>query len=105
MIRKRFVALLAGAAFLTSGCASMSGSRGLFDDANWACILVGGLLGAGAGVVASNRNHGTDDNDGARLGAGIGAVAGAVIGNWVCGARTNLPPTAQLSAEPLSGDA
>jgi OOP family OmpA-OmpF porin len=107
MARKRIIALLTCGAFLTTGCASMqSGStRGLFDDANWTCIILGGLLGGVAGGVAANPNHGDDDEDDARVGAGIGVVVGALIGNWVCGSRENQPPTANLTADPSSGNA
>jgi OOP family OmpA-OmpF porin len=104
MFRSRCIALLTSSAFLLGGCASMSGNRGVFDDANWACVIAGGLLGGAAGAVAANPNHGTDDNDDARLGAGIGLVVGAVIGSYVCKDEVNQPPTAQVTADPRTGE-
>jgi OOP family OmpA-OmpF porin len=104
MSRNPSIALLAASALLASGCASMGGTRGALDDANWTCLIVGGLLGGAAGAVAANPNHGDDENDQAVAGGAIGAVLGAVIGNYVCGRRENQPPSAQMSAEPLSGD-
>jgi len=107
MDARRIVSLLTCGAFLSSGCASMKAgdTRGVFDDANWTCVILGGLLGGVAGGVAANKNHGHDDNDDARLGAGIGVVVGAVIGNYVCGSRENQLPSANMSADPSSGDA
>lgn len=107
MVRNRIIALLTCGAFLTTGCASMQGgsTRGFLDDANWTCVILGGLLGGVAGGVAANPNHGEDDEDDARVGAGIGVVVGAVIGNLVCGSRENQLPTANMTADPNTGDA
>jgi OOP family OmpA-OmpF porin len=103
MVCRRGIALLTCSVFLITGCASMSGTRGALDDANWACVIVGGLLGGTAGAVAANSNHGDDEDHEAVAGGAIGLVVGAALGTWLC-SRENQPPTAQMSAEPRSGN-
>src|SRR5262245_35603793 len=102
MSLKRITALLTGGVFLLSGCASMSGTKGALDDANWVCVISGTLLGGAAGVVAANSNHGDDEDHEAVAGGAIGAVLGAALGAWLCN-KPNQPPTAQMSADPHSG--
>jgi OOP family OmpA-OmpF porin len=104
MSRQGFVALLTASAFLVSGCASMSGTRGALDDANLTCVILGGLLGGAAGAVAANSNHGEDEDDEAVAGGAIGLVLGAVLGGYLCGSRTRVPPTARITCEPRSGE-
>ena len=99
---RRVLALLTGSVFLLSGCASMSGTKGALDDANWACIIGGTLLGGAAGVVAANSNHGDDEDHEAVAGGAIGAVLGGALGAWLCN-KPNQPPTAQMSADPHTG--
>ena len=101
MTRTGFVAVFSLAAFLFTGCASVGGSSG--GGPNWVCVIVCGLVGAGAGAVATNSNHGDDEEEQARGGAAVGAVVGGVIGHYVCGARKNELPTARATAEPSSG--
>jgi OOP family OmpA-OmpF porin len=102
MSSKRIIALLTSGAFLLGGCASMSGRKGALDDANWACVIGGTLLGGAAGVVAANSNHGEDEDHEAVAAGAVGAVLGGALGAWMCN-KPNQPPTAQMSADPHAG--
>jgi OOP family OmpA-OmpF porin len=104
MTRQGFVALLTSSVFLMTGCASMSGTRGALDDANLTCVILGGLLGGAAGVVAANQNHGDDEGEDAVAGGAIGLVLGSVLGGYLCGSRSQEPPTARVTCEPRSGE-
>lgn len=44
--------------------------------------VAGGLIGAGAGAIIGNQNHGRS-GEGALIGAGVGALTGALIGDQV----------------------
>jgi OOP family OmpA-OmpF porin len=101
MSTRRVTALLAGCAFLVSGCASMGSST--LGNTNWTCVIIGGLLGGTAGVVAVNANHGDDEDEERAAGGAAGAVLGAAIGHYVC-RRPNQAPTASMSADPRSGE-
>ena len=64
--------------------AQVEHSRGKAEKTKWALIGTGAGAAVGAGIGASKRNSGSDDEIyvpfGLALGAGIGAVAGLLIG-------------------------
>jgi OOP family OmpA-OmpF porin len=76
-----------------SGCISLPRST---------CATVGGLLGAGSGVVVANNE--TEDETDENLAAGaIGAVSGALLGALVC-TGDRIPPRAAAAATPPAGE-
>ncbi|MCP4006375.1 MAG: OmpA family protein [bacterium] len=104
MVSNKILAAFACLVFVASGCATGSGSG--MDKAK--CAMIGGVLGAGAGVVGSGANH---DNDETRhaVGGAIGALVGAGLGSMLCAdsqaATEKRPPTVRASANPSSGPA
>jgi hypothetical protein len=84
MIRKAITAL--AALFLVVGCTTVdpvTGEREPNRTANGA--IIGAIVGAAAGTLA-----GGDDRRNAMIGAGIGALGGAAIGNYMDRTYQNL---------------
>jgi OOP family OmpA-OmpF porin len=94
-----------GVLALGSGCATLYDTFG--DATPVVCAIVGGGLGAGAGAIASNWRHGTDDrsdlDQAAAIGGGVGAVGGALLCALNAPEKEKAPPTARCTANPSSG--
>ncbi len=96
-LTKVLVLLLVGAVGL-SGCASVHPA---------VCALVGGMIGAGAGMAIDNPHHGDDDDDEYYQGALIGGGSGALLGGLGCyllaDRAEKTPPQCRASATPSRG--
>ncbi|HIF92475.1 MAG: OmpA family protein [Myxococcales bacterium] len=99
MVSKKIVGALTCLVFAASGCATGAGPNGRSTT----CLVIGGLLGAGAGVAAGNANHGSDEpREG--VGAILGVVAGLGLALFLCAPEAAaVAPTARASATPSSG--
>jgi hypothetical protein len=96
MIRKAITAL--AALFLVVGCTTVdpvTGEREPNRTANGA--IIGAIVGAAAGTLA-----GGDDRRNAMIGAGIGALGGAAIGNYMDRTYQNLRE--RLAGTGINGD-
>lgn len=82
-----------------AGCATGLGPRGNPGP----CIAATTLLGGIAGGVAGNQGEGETDEK--LAGAGVGALAGAVLGYLICGKGAPEVAAADIRVSPRDGDA
>lgn len=93
MLRGPLTAILIVA--IVSGCATSGGSSGT-------CALIGGALGAGAGVIVAN-NETEDETDENLVAGGIGLLTGSLLGYLVCPAEP-IPPRVSANSTPAVGE-
>ncbi len=109
MVSKKIVVGLVALMFAASGCATWSPPSGGMTSGQGMCMVVGGLLGGGAGAVIGHQSHDDENDKRARAGGGIGLIVGAVAGNLICSGfgpdTPKLPPSMRISANPSSGTA
>lgn len=77
---RNMVLALTGVAFLLAGCETVDTSNGVKTSSN---TKSGALIGAGAGAVLGALSNKNDRRKNAVLGAGIGALAGAGVGAYM----------------------
>jgi OOP family OmpA-OmpF porin len=97
----RSSALALTVAVATAGCASPGGPS--LGTSRGACRLVTLTLGSLSGVVLANQGEGETDEK--LVGGGLGALAGAALGTWLCGEGGDVSiHTAQILANPRNGE-
>ena len=77
---RNVVLALTGAAFLLAGCETVDTSNGVKTSSK---TKSGALIGAGAGAVLGALSNKNDRRKNAVIGAGIGALAGAGVGAYM----------------------
>ena len=94
MIARMCTVGLVGVAMLVSGCETVGQNPNTAADAG-----IGGVLGAGAGMMAGNNIKGLNRGEGAIAGAVLGSVIGGVVGHQSDKTDRN---NAQMNAQLLS---
>jgi outer membrane protein OmpA-like peptidoglycan-associated protein len=100
MIRAGVMIVAASSLLLGTGCATQGGWDKPKRDT---CFVMGGVLGTIGGMIIANQNE-THETDEMVAAGSLGAVGGAALGWYLCGAD-KLPPTARSSATPNQGEA
>ena len=77
---RKMMLALTGVAFLMAGCTTVDTSNGVRTSSK---TKSGALIGAGAGAVLGALSNKNDRRKNAVLGAGIGALAGAGVGAYM----------------------
>lgn len=77
---RKTILALTGVAFLMAGCTTVDTSNGVKTSSN---TKSGALIGAGAGAVLGALSNKNDRRKNAVIGAGIGALAGAGVGAYM----------------------
>ena len=77
---RNMILALSGVAFLLAGCETVDTSNGVRTSSN---TKSGALIGAGAGAVLGALSNKNDRRKNAVIGAGIGALAGAGVGAYM----------------------
>ncbi|HTN42007.1 MAG TPA: YMGG-like glycine zipper-containing protein, partial [Asticcacaulis sp.] len=77
---RKMMLALTGVAFLMAGCTTVDTSNGVRTSSK---TKSGALIGAGAGAVLGALSNKNDRRKNAVIGAGIGALAGAGVGAYM----------------------
>lgn len=77
---RKMILALTGVAFMLAGCETVDTSNGVKTSSN---TKSGALIGAGAGAVLGALSNKNDRRKNAVIGAGIGALAGAGVGAYM----------------------